>query len=130
MTSSQKTVKFGTDCVPTIGTKIRKDFGSKGYFEGEVVSGPHNVVVEGDNMVVWKVRYEDDDCEEMTASEIAHWKAPVEEDGGDNAVWGSVGRTRRCSSKTGKGRQCAYPFETIYTSPTTSARNGVHEFPR
>jgi len=79
MTSSRKTVEFGTDYVPTIGTKIRKDFGSKGYFEGEAVSGPHNVVVEGDNMVVWKVRYEDNDREEMTASEIAHWKAPVEE---------------------------------------------------
>ena len=79
MTSSQKTVEFGTDYAPAIGTKISKDFGSKGYFEGEVVSGPHNVTVEGDNMVVWKVQYEDGDREEMTASEIAHWKAPVEE---------------------------------------------------
>jgi len=79
MTSSQKTVEFGTDCVPTIGMKVRKDFGSKEHFEGEVVSGPHNVIVEGDNMVVWKVRYEDNNREEMTASEIAHWKAPVEE---------------------------------------------------
>jgi len=43
------------------------------------VSGPHNVTVEGDNIVVWKVRYEDSDREEMTASEIAHWKAPVKE---------------------------------------------------
>jgi len=34
---------------------------------------------ESHNMVVWKVRYEDGDREEMTASEIAHWKAPVEE---------------------------------------------------
>jgi len=79
MTSSQKTVKFGMDYVPAIGTKISKDFGSKRYFEGEVVSGPHNVTVEGDNMVVWKVQYKDGDREEMTASEIAHWKAPVEE---------------------------------------------------
>jgi len=79
MTSSQKTVEFGTDYAPTIGTKISKDFGSKGHFEGEVVSGPHNVTVEGDNMVVWKVQYEDGDRKEMTASEIAHWKAPVEE---------------------------------------------------
>jgi len=55
MTSSQKTVEFGKDYVPTTGTKISKDFGSKGYFEGEVVSGPHNVTVEGDNMVEWKV---------------------------------------------------------------------------
>jgi len=79
MTSSQKTVEFGTDYAPAIGTKISKDFGSKGYFEGEVVSRPHNVTIEGDNMVVWKVQYEDGDDEEMTASEIAHWKAPVEE---------------------------------------------------
>jgi len=79
MTSSQKTVEFGTDYAPTIGTKISKDFGSKGYIEGEVVSGPHNVTVEGDNMVVWKVQYEDGNRKEMTASEIAHWKAPVEE---------------------------------------------------
>ena len=79
VTSSQKMVEFGVDCVPTIGTKVRKDFGSKGYFEGEVVSGPHNVTMEGDNMVVWEVRHKDGDREEMTASEIAHWKAPVEE---------------------------------------------------
>jgi len=79
MTSSQKTVEFGTDCVPAIGTKISKDFRSKGHFEGEVVSGPHNVTVEGDKMVVWKVQCKDGDREEMTASEIAHWKAPVEE---------------------------------------------------
>ena len=79
VTPSQKTVEFGADCVPTIGTKIRKDFGSKGHFEGEAVSGPHDVVAEGDNMVVWKVRDEDDDREDVTASEIAHSKAPVEE---------------------------------------------------
>jgi len=135
MTSSQKTAEFGTDYVPAIGTKISKDFGSKGYFEGEVVSGPHNITIKGDNMVAWKVRCEDGDREEMTASEIAHWKAPVEEvrtlntkskskptrpktnfedkievkayktkeDGGHKAIWGSVGRTRRCSSKTGQG---------------------------
>jgi len=79
MTSSQKAVEFGTDHVPTIGTKINKDFGSKGCFEVKVVSGPHNVTVKGDNMVVWKVQYDDGDREEMTASEVAHWKAPVEE---------------------------------------------------
>jgi len=79
MTSSQKTDEFGTDYVPTIGTKINKDFRSKGFFEGEVVSAPHSVTVKGDNIVVWKVQYEDGDCEEMTASEIAYRKAPVEE---------------------------------------------------
>jgi len=79
MTSSQKTVEFGIDYVPAIGLKISKDSGSKGYFKGEVVLGPHNVTMKGDNMVVWKVRYEDGDLEEMTASEIAHWKAAVEE---------------------------------------------------
>jgi len=79
MTTSQKTNEFGTDCVPTIGTKINKDFGSKGFFEGEVVSGPHSCTVKGDDIVVWKVRCEDGDREEMTASEIAYWKVPVEE---------------------------------------------------
>jgi len=63
MTSSQKTVEFGTDYVPAIEKKISKDFGSKGCFEGEVVSGPHNITIKGDNMVVWKVRYEDGDRE-------------------------------------------------------------------
>jgi len=103
MTSSQKTAEFGTDYVPTIGTKICKDFGSKGYFEGEVVSGPHNVVVEGDNMVVWKVRYEDDDREDMTASEIAHWKAPVEE--------------ARASKKKSKSKPTR-PKKTVATKPS------------
>jgi len=79
MTTSQKTNEFGTDYVPTIGTKINEDFGSKGFFKGEVVPGPHSVTVKGDNIVVWKARYRDGDREEMTASEIAHWKAPVEE---------------------------------------------------
>jgi len=79
MTTSQKTDEFGTDCVPSIGTKINKDFGSKGFYEGEVVSGPHNVTVKGDDIVVWKVRCEDGDRKEMTASEIACWKAPAEE---------------------------------------------------
>jgi len=79
MTSSQKTVEFGTDYAPTIGTKISKDFGSKGHFKGKVVLGPHNVTAKGDNMVVWKVQCNDGNCEEMTASEVAHWKAPVEE---------------------------------------------------
>jgi len=43
------------------------------------VPGPHSVTVKGDDIVVWKVRYQDGDREEMTASEIAYWKAPVEE---------------------------------------------------
>jgi len=103
MTSSQKTVEFGADCAPTIGTKIRKDFGSKGHFEGEAVSGPPNVVTEGDNMVVWKVRCEDDDREDMTASEIAHWKAPVEE--------------ARASKKKSKSKP-ARPKKTTATKPS------------
>jgi len=44
-----------------------------------VVSGPHSRTVKGDDIMVWKVRYEDGDREEMTASEIAYWKVPVEE---------------------------------------------------
>jgi len=55
MTTSQKTNEFRADYVPTIGTKINKDFWSKGFFEGEVVSGPHSRTVKGDNIVVWKV---------------------------------------------------------------------------
>jgi len=79
MMISGKMDEFGADCVPTIGTKINKDFGSKGFFEGKVTSGPHSHTVKGDDIVVWKVRCEDGDREEMTASEIACWKAPVEE---------------------------------------------------
>jgi len=79
MRTSQKTNECGTDHVPTIGTKINKDFGSKGFFKGEVVSGPHSGTVKGDDVVVWKVQHEDGDREEMTASEIACWKAQVEE---------------------------------------------------
>jgi len=79
MTASHETDAFGTDCVPTIGTKINKDFGSKGFFEGEVTSGPYIRTVKGGDITVWKVRHKDRDREEMTASEIAHWKTPVEE---------------------------------------------------
>jgi len=79
VTPGQKTTEFGADHVPMIGTRISKDFGSKGHFEGKVVPGPHDVTVEGDNMVVWKVQCDDGDREEMTASEVAHWKAPVKE---------------------------------------------------
>ena len=71
MTTSQKTNEFGTDYVPTIGTKINKDFGSKGFFEGEVVLGPHSVT-KGGNIVVRKVQYKDGDREEMRALEIAY----------------------------------------------------------
>jgi len=42
MTTSHKTNKFGMDCVPTIGTKTNKDFGSKGFFKGKVVSRPQS----------------------------------------------------------------------------------------
>jgi len=68
-----------------------------------VVLGPHNITVKGDNMVVWKVRYEDGDREEMTASEIAHWKAPVEEV-----------RTSKTKSKSKPVR----PKKTVATKPS------------
>jgi len=103
MTTSQKMNKFGTDYVPTIGTKVNKDFGSKGFFEGEAVSGPHNVTIKGDDIVVWKVRYQDGDREEMTASEIAYWKAPVEE-------------VR--NSKTKSKSKPARPKKTVATKPS------------
>ena len=79
MTTSHKTDEFETDYMPEISTKINKDFGSKGFFKGEVVLGPHICKVNGDDIVMWKVQSKDGDCEEMTASEIAYWKAPVEE---------------------------------------------------
>jgi len=79
VTMGQKTNEFGTDCVPTIGTKMHKDFGSKGFFKGKVVSGPHSVTAKGDDIVVQKVQCEDGVRKEMKASEIACWKAPAEE---------------------------------------------------
>jgi len=54
-TTSHKTDAFGMDCVPTIGMKINKDFGSKGFFGGEVTLGPHRCTVNSDDIVVWKV---------------------------------------------------------------------------
>jgi len=78
MTASHKTDALGTDYVPTIDAKINKDFGLKGFFEGEAMSGPYSRTVNGDDITVWKVRCDDGDREEMTASEIACWKAPVE----------------------------------------------------
>jgi len=71
MTTSQKTNEFGTNYMLTIGTKINKDFGSKRFFEGEVVSGPHSRTEKGDDIMVWKVRCKDGDRKEMTALEIA-----------------------------------------------------------
>jgi len=59
MTTSHKTDDFGTDYVPTICTKINKDFGSKGFFEGEVTSGPHSRTVNSDDIMVWKVQCKD-----------------------------------------------------------------------
>jgi len=79
MTTSHTTGAYGTDYVPTIGTKIHKDFGTKGFFAGTVTSGPHICTMNGDDLTVWKVQYADGDREDMTASEIAYWKAPAEE---------------------------------------------------
>jgi len=79
VTTGHQTNEFGTGYMPMIGTKINKDFGSKGFFKGEVTSGPHSHTVNGDDIVVWKVQCKDGDRKEMMASEIACWKAPVEE---------------------------------------------------
>jgi len=79
VTTSRETGTFGTDYVPTIGTKIHKDFGTKGFFAGTVTSGPHIRTMNGDDLTVWKVQCMDGDREEMTASEIAYWKAPAKE---------------------------------------------------
>ena len=79
LTDSQGTTKTEEGFVPTIGTKICKDFGSKGYFEGEVTEGPFIRTENGKDVTVWKVRYTDDgDREDMTAKEIASWKKPVD----------------------------------------------------
>jgi len=79
VTTSHETGTYGTDYVPTIGTKIHKDFGTKGFFAGTATSGPLVCAMNGDDATVWKVQHADGDCQEMTASEIAYWKAPTEE---------------------------------------------------
>jgi len=79
LTPSHGTVTVGTNYVPTIRTKISKKFGVE-FYEVKVIVGPHICTLDGDDITVWKVRcVRDGDCEEMTASEIACWKAPVEE---------------------------------------------------
>ena len=64
--------------MPAIGTKICKDFGSKGYFEGKVTEGPFIRTENGKDIAIWKVRYNDGDHEDMTAKEIANWRKPVD----------------------------------------------------
>jgi len=79
LTPSHGTEAGGTYYVPTIRTKISKEFGME-FYEGKVVSCPCVRTVDGNDMTVWKVRCaKDGDREEMTAWEIACWKAPVEE---------------------------------------------------
>jgi len=76
---SHGTERVRTSCVSTIGTKISRKFGTEFYY-GKVMSGPYIRTVNGDDIAVWEVRCaKDGDWEEMTASEIACWKAPVEE---------------------------------------------------
>ena len=53
--------------------------------------------------MVWKVQCKDGDREEVTASEIAHWKAPVKE-----------GRTSKKKSKSKPTR----PKKTVATKPS------------
>jgi len=62
VTTSHETGTFGTDYAPTIGTKIHKDFRTKGFFAGTVTSGPHIRTVNGDGLTVWKVQHTDGAC--------------------------------------------------------------------
>jgi len=102
LTTSHGTEAVETKCVPMIGTKINKDFGSKGFFEGKVTSGPYIRIADGDDITVWKVQYaKDGDCEEMTASEVACWKVPVKE---------------ACASRPNS--KPARPKKTIATKPS------------
>lgn len=53
------------------------------------MSGPHKFADNGKWITVWKVQCtKDGDCEEMTASEIEHWKMPIKE------VWTLATRSR------------------------------------
>jgi len=103
--------------------------------------------VNGDAIVVWKVRHEDEDREEMTASEIAHWKAPAEDvqalkmklkskparpkttvatkPSGDRPE-----ESEDALPKPGKDASApTWPSETVHASPTTSVGNSANEFP-
>ena len=78
-----------------IGLKIRKNFLGASY-NGTVISGPTWLKddEEGDDIKVWRVKYEDDDEDDMEYHELFRWRAnrPI-----DNFfVSGSGGRRRRC----------------------------------
>lgn len=58
----------------TIGTRICKEFEGGNYYNGEVVSGPHEVSDNGNIVLVWKVLYSDGDKEDLTSQEVDLWK--------------------------------------------------------
>lgn len=54
---------------------MSKEFKGGMHYQGTVVSGPHEFDKEnGQPVKVWKVKHDDGDLEEMTASEIKHWR--------------------------------------------------------
>jgi len=147
LTIGHVTEAVGTDCVPTVSTKINKDFGSKGFFKGEATLGPCIRKMCGNGDVVWKLGHaKDGDCEEMTVSEIAWWKAPVKE---VHALKPKLKHARQKKTMAAKpsGDQSEeledalpqsdkdasapnHQRRSASMSPTKSARNGVNEFPR
>ena len=76
---------------PQHGDRITKEFKGGAEYHGTIVSGPHTVTVEGKDVLVWKVQYDDGDQEEMTAVEIAQWKMPTKEVSAGMAAKGSSG---------------------------------------
>jgi len=68
-----------TQFVPQVGMEVEKSFSGGRNYRGQVVSGPEEAKVQGKLVDVWKVRYDDGDCEDMTASEVEAWKRPMQE---------------------------------------------------
>ena len=68
-----------TEYVPSIGTRILKEFKGGDHYEGRIVSGPHEATAGGHDVQVWKVLHTDGDKEDLTAAEVEFWKAAVQE---------------------------------------------------
>ena len=111
LTDSQGTTKSDEVPAPAIGIKVCKDFGSKGYFEGEVVEGPFIRTENGKDVEIWKVRYDDGDREDMTAKEIAHWRKPVD------AVHASKSKPQ-VASKSKSTSKRVRPKKTVADKPS------------
>ena len=57
------------------GFKVRKLFEDGNYYEGEVISGPSQAFDEdkGEMVFCWRIKYLDDDEEEMTSEDLDKW---------------------------------------------------------